>query len=71
MNTGLAMALTIRIFGRWTARSEDGEWMVVVGPRDIAVALNALRGEPMSRLDVDAQRLREARELYSDLEVVS
>jgi hypothetical protein len=36
------MALTIRIFGRWTARADHGVWSVLEGPPEVAIALNAV-----------------------------
>jgi hypothetical protein len=63
------VALTIRIFGRWTARAEDGVWCVFEGPPEVALVLNAIADAPLPGVHVDEQRLREARVLYPDLEV--
>lgn len=62
------MAITIRIFGRWTARADNGVWCVLEGPRDVAYALNAIAEDPPASLSVDEHRLCEARRLYGDLE---
>jgi hypothetical protein len=64
------VAVTIRIFGRWTARTEEGVWCVLEGPPDIAVVLNAIADAPPAGVHVDEQRLREARALYPDLRVL-
>jgi hypothetical protein len=58
------MSVRIRIFDRWVAACDGGEWRVLDGPEDVAVALNALREDPPVGVTVDAQRLREARRLY-------
>jgi hypothetical protein len=63
------VALTIRIFGRWTARAEDGVWCVFQGPPEVALVLNAIADPPPAGVHVDEQRLREARALYPDLQV--
>ena len=42
------VAVTIRIFGRWTARADDGVWYVLVGPPEVATVLNAIADPPPS-----------------------
>ena len=64
------MALTIRIYERWTAQVDDGVWCVLEGPADIAVALNAIADAAPAGVHVDEQRLREARVIYPDLRVL-
>lgn len=64
------MALTIRIFGRWTARVDEGVWCVLEGPPEVAVVLNAIADPPPAGVQVDEQRLREARVMYPDLRVL-
>jgi hypothetical protein len=64
------VALTIRIFGRWTARLEEGVWCVLEGPPEIVVVLNAIADDPPAGVHVDEQRLREARITYPDLRVL-
>ena len=64
------MAFTIRVFGRWTARADDGVWSVLEGPPEIATVLNAVADSPPAVVHVDEQRLREARVLHPDLRVI-
>jgi hypothetical protein len=64
------VALTIRIFGRWTVRAEDGIWRVFEGPPEVGLVLNAIADAPPAGVHVDEQRLREARVLYPDLQVL-
>jgi hypothetical protein len=64
------VALTIRIFGRWTARVEEGVWCVLEGPPEVAVMLNAIADDPPAGVHVDEQRVREARVMYPDLRVL-
>ena len=63
------MAVTIRVFHRWTVRAEGGRWTMLVGPSEVAVALNQLRGLDLNP-DVDSQCVNEARRLYPQLEVL-
>jgi hypothetical protein len=64
------VALTIQIFGKWTARADDGIWCVLVGPPEVATVLNAIADPPPLGVRLDDQRLREARALYPELTVV-
>jgi hypothetical protein len=64
------VALTIRIFERWTARVEEGVWCVLEGPPEVAVVLNAIADAPPAGVHVDEQRLFEARIMYPGLRVL-
>jgi hypothetical protein len=61
---------TIRIFGRWTARVDNGVWCVLEGPPEVSVVLNSIADAPPSGVHVDEQRLVEARVMYPDLQVL-
>jgi hypothetical protein len=65
------VSVTIRIFGRWTARCDDGVWCVLVGPPEVALVLNAIADPPTQGATFDEQRLREARAMYPELSVVA
>jgi hypothetical protein len=64
------VAVTIRIFGLWTARLDEGIWSVLVGPPEVATVLNAIADPPPDDISIDEHRLQEARALYPDLTVV-
>ena len=64
------VAVTIRIFDKWTARADEGVWCVLVGPPEVATVLNAIADPPPPGVRLDEQRLREARALYPELVVV-
>lgn len=61
------MALTIRIFRKWTARADEGVWCVLDGPPGVAAVLNAIADALPAGVHVDAQRLQEARALCNGL----
>ena len=64
------MALTIRIFGRWTARVEEGVWCVLEGPSEVALVLTAIADKPPAGVHVDEQRLTERESCIPDLRVL-
>ena len=52
------MPFTIRIFGRWTARVDNGVWCVLEGPPEVSVVLNSIADAPPSGVHVDVGLIR-------------